>query len=178
MQEIKAAISTAWLAHKPEHGLRYVGDGSSFWRKVVAQSLLCADDALFQSIFKHFEKPATWRVADGAHSFLMAARARGYKTAVVSNFDTRLRFLLGALALESHFDAIVISAEVGCEKPDARIFVHAADRLGISLKECVHIGDDATADVEGARGAGAQALLFGAGGDVSSFGELEELLCR
>lgn len=33
--------------------------------------------------------------------------------AVVSNFDLRLRPLLEALGLDKHFDALIISAEVG-----------------------------------------------------------------
>jgi FMN phosphatase YigB (HAD superfamily) len=40
-------------------------------------------------------------------------RKAGVKTAVVSNFDTRLRPLLQALKCDRWFDAVAVSAEVG-----------------------------------------------------------------
>jgi len=39
------------------------------------------------------------------------------------------------------FDAVVISAEVGMRKPEPRIFVHAAELLGLPPAECVFIDD-------------------------------------
>lgn len=39
------------------------------------------------------------------------------------------------------FDAVVISGEVGMRKPEARIFTHTAQLLGIDPAECVFIDD-------------------------------------
>jgi putative hydrolase of the HAD superfamily len=39
------------------------------------------------------------------------------------------------------FDAVVISAEVGMRKPEPRIFVHAAELLGLPPADCVFIDD-------------------------------------
>lgn len=39
------------------------------------------------------------------------------------------------------FDAVVISAEVGMRKPEPRIFLHAAELLGLPPGECVFIDD-------------------------------------
>jgi putative hydrolase of the HAD superfamily len=49
---------------------------------------------------------------------------------------------------------------VGIDKPDSRIFEHAAKALGVPLAEIVHVGDAWEADVIGARSAGAQAIWF------------------
>ena len=54
-----------------------------------------------------------------------ALRGRGYRVAVVSNADGRVRGLLEAAGLAPLLEFVVDSAEVGVEKPDPRIF-HAA----------------------------------------------------
>ncbi len=68
--------------------------------------------------------------------------AAGLKLAVVSNFDTRLRPLLDALELSPLFDTIVVSAEVGAEKPNPLLFETACSQLGIDPEEALHVGDD------------------------------------
>lgn len=86
-----------------------------------------------------------------------------------------MRPLLHDLRLAEHFDALSISAELGYEKPDQRIWEHAAKALNVPLNECLHVGDSEEFDLDGARKAGCgNALLYGR--DCSSFAELERLL--
>ena len=66
----------------------------------------------------------------------------GMKLAIVSNFDTRLRPILQQLGLEQLFDSILISAEIGVEKPNPTIFEKACQQLGVLPEETVHVGDD------------------------------------
>ena len=40
------------------------------------------------------------------------------------------------------FDSIMISAEVGVEKPNPMIFERACQELGVLPAEAVHVGDD------------------------------------
>ena len=174
LDTVKRAWRAAWADHRPSEGLRYEGDGAVFWRRVVHASTGSDSPALFDDVFAHYGKPEAWRVAEGARESLARLRASGLRLAVVSNFDTRLRPLLHDLKLAEHFDALSISAEVGVEKPDSRIWEHAAAQLGTPLGDCLHVGDSEEFDVDGARKAGAQALLFGR--DLTSFAELEEKL--
>ena len=58
-----------------------------------------------------------------------------------------------------YFDAIVSSAEVGCEKPDPRIFREALTRLRTSPGQTLHVGDSIDDDIGGAKAAGLDALL-------------------
>ena len=54
-----------------------------------------------------------WKIIDPrAGEAFAALRKAGVKTAVVSNFDTRLRPILKALECDHWFDAMAISAEV------------------------------------------------------------------
>ncbi len=70
-----------------------------------------------------------------------------------------LRVLLAELTILDFFDVTVFSNEVGWLKPHPHIFRKASQELSVPLSQIVHVGDDVTADYEGARNAGAQALL-------------------
>lgn len=92
--------------------------------------------------------------------------------AVVSNFDTRLRRLLKDLNIAHLFDAIIISAEVGYEKPAIEIFRAALDQTGVEANRAIHVGDDEKADKLGAQAAGIDCWLWGS--DVKTFAEIRD----
>nr|ABF96022.1 hydrolase, putative, expressed [Oryza sativa Japonica Group]BAG98396.1 unnamed protein product [Oryza sativa Japonica Group] len=84
-----------------------------------------------------------WKLCDpDAENVFKALRKAGVKTAVVSNFDTRLRPLLHVLKCDHWFDAVAVSAEVAAEKPNPTIFLKACESLGVKPEEAVHVGDD------------------------------------
>ena len=103
------------------------------------------------------------RAAEDAPETLEALRERGYRLAVVSNADGRVRALLETAGLAEHFEFVVDSAEVGVEKPDPRIFHAATGRLDLPPAACAYVGDVYEIDVLGARAAGLEAILIGAG---------------
>lgn len=102
-----------------------------------------------------------WSVAvPEAAAVLDELRRAGLRLAVVSNSNGTVADVLEAVGLASRVDAIVDSGRVGVEKPDPRIFRHAADALGVRPEEAVHVGDLYSVDVLGARGAGCGAVLL------------------
>jgi putative hydrolase of the HAD superfamily len=64
-----------------------------------------------------------------------------------------------------HFDALVLSHEVGVRKPDPRIFAHCQEVAGSTAAECVFI-DDLPSNVEGARACGWQGIVYHPGLDL------------
>lgn len=56
------------------------------------------------------------------------------------------------------FDAVVISHEVGMRKPEPRIFLHAAQLLGLPPQECAFV-DDIAANITAAEGLGFAGVL-------------------
>ena len=130
----------------------------AFWSAVVARTTGCDQPALLDALYLHFADPAAWRIADDAIVALARLRARGFGIAVISNWDDRLRATLDGLGVLVCIDALVVSAEVGVEKPDPRIFAIACTQLGVSPHQLVHIGDDDDDDLAGARAAGCGAL--------------------
>jgi epoxide hydrolase-like predicted phosphatase len=75
--------------------------------------------------------------------------------------------------VDSLFDAIVISGEVGLHKPEPEIFRMGAERLGVAPEECVFV-DDLRENCEGAEAVGMTAILHR--GPDGTIPELERLL--
>lgn len=153
--------------------LRYVDDGRPFWQHIVTSSTGCSDAQYFEELYQYFMTEKAWKFVDpDAENVFKALRKAGVKTAVVSNFDTRLRPLLQVLKCDHWFDAVAVSAEVAAEKPNPIIFLKACELLGVKPEEAVHVGDDRRNDIWGARDAGCDAWLWGS--DVRSFKEVAE----
>lgn len=165
---VRARFGPAMKRHRP---LR-LGDPTwfAFWKAVVAESTGDASAKCLQRVLAHFDRPDAWRVAEGARDCLACLRARGVRTALISNWDTRLRRTLGQLGLTSAFDTILISGEEGVEKPDAEIFIRAAERLKVPAGRSLMVGDDPISDVAGARSVGAFVIQFGI--DIKAFSDI------
>lgn len=135
-----------------------------FWAEVIATSTGCSVPALLDELYAHYACAKAWSIAEGAIACIDALRGAGLRVAVLSNWDLRLRPLLGELDLLDRLDALVVSSECGFEKPDPRIFHYAARELGVDASSLLHIGDDDGDDLVGARGAGVRAWQIDAVG--------------
>jgi putative hydrolase of the HAD superfamily len=61
---------------------------------------------------------------------------------------------LATIGLGRFFEHALAAREAGVLKPDPRIFELLLQRAGLGASQVVHVGDDAVADVDGARRAG------------------------
>ena len=96
----------------------------------------------------------------GMFELVRELASRQIPVGIISNSEGRLAELVEELGESAPFQVIVDSGRVGIDKPDRRIFEHAARALGTPLAELVHVGDAWEADVIGALDAGAQAIWF------------------
>lgn len=85
---------------------------------------------------------------------VLEALARRYRLGLVSNFYGNLDQVCGDCGVRNLFGAILDSARVGFEKPDARIFGTALAALSVGPAEAVFVGDSLPRDMAGARGLG------------------------
>lgn len=81
-------------------------------------------------------------------------KAMGLKTAIVSNCSSEEVEVLRESKLCDFFDEIILSYEVHMKKPDNCIYEEAAKRLGVSLSECLFVGDGGSNELSGAENAG------------------------
>jgi HAD superfamily hydrolase (TIGR01662 family) len=85
-----------------------------------------------------------------------------YKLGVVSNFAIPecVQKLLEQHGLDTLFDVIIVSGAVNKRKPSPEIFKHALDKLQVTAKETVFVGDTVDADIKGAKDAGMKAIYI------------------
>ncbi|KAL2905011.1 Glyceraldehyde 3-phosphate phosphatase, partial [Bienertia sinuspersici] len=108
----------------------------------------CSDAQYFEELYNYFMTDKAWKLCDpNAEKVFQALRKVGVQVAV--------------------FDDVAVSAEVAAEKPNPTIFLKVYDLLGVKPEDAVHVGDDRSNDIRGARDAGCDAWLRG--GDVHSF---------
>ncbi len=116
-------------------------------------------EAALRELMDAFADPTLWHVFPEVPEVLARLRAAGLRLAVVSNWDSRLPALLERLGLAGFFDAVLVSALEGVEKPGVEIFQRAAARLGVAPAHCLHVGDSPLDDYRGAESAGMRAVL-------------------
>ena len=92
---------------------------------------------------------------------LSALLDRGFRLASVTNrgysgpdFWEEVR----QLGLDELFETVVVSCDVGYMKPHRRIYEVTFERLGVEPAECLMVGDDLRADVEGPQTLGMMAV--------------------
>jgi putative hydrolase of the HAD superfamily len=90
---------------------------------------------------------------------LRALRARGIRTAIVSNCDHVTRAIVDRLRLAAEVDAVVLSFEVGVMKPDAGIYVEALERVGAKPEESAFV-DDQPGYLDGAEAIGLRSFFI------------------
>lgn len=87
---------------------------------------------------------------------LLLAKAKGYRMAIVSNFDyaPTARMLIDKFGIKELFESIVISEDVGWRKPKDIIFKKSLSELAIDPGEALFIGDNFEADIKGSKKVG------------------------
>jgi putative hydrolase of the HAD superfamily len=129
--------------------------------EVLKEAGLDRDDALVEEL----ADTITTFMETGVHLWddslpaLRELRARGLRTAVVSNCDHGTRPVVDRLGLTEETDAVVLSFEVGVAKPGAGIYRKALEALGASPEESVFV-DDQLVYCEGAEAVGIRPFLI------------------
>jgi putative hydrolase of the HAD superfamily len=97
----------------------------------------------------------------GAFEVLAAIRKEGYRIGMIANGDsTGARNIINSIGLQGYFDAIVVSEEVGIEKPYQAIFEVALAKLGVKAENAVMVGNRIEADILGANRIGMKSVWF------------------
>jgi putative hydrolase of the HAD superfamily len=136
-------------------------DDKDWWRELVnrvldqvAPSLSEFDrDNFFEIAYEHFAEAGVWELYPEVVDVLEKLQPR-FQLAVMSNFDARLRFILGHLGISKYFAHVFISSELGADKPDPEIFCRAVKLIDLKPNQVLHVGDDSDRDWKAAAEAG------------------------
>ena len=92
-------------------------------------------------------------------SLFAAAKANGVATAILSNDAGAEAEKIREWEYRGIVDAVVLSGEIGVEKPDVQAFAAAAQAIDLSMNECVLV-DDSILNVRAAVEAGLVGVLY------------------
>lgn len=158
MGDVYAWFDEEWVANRPVPPQALV---QRFMGVVGVDSPKIADD-MVAALHAGLD-PTVVTAAPGIGDALEALRSAGVRLGIICDVgwtpSTALRRYLDHHGLLEHFDAWSFSDEVGCYKPDRRIFDHARSALGVG-GSMAHVGDLRRTDIAGARGAGWTAVRY------------------
>ncbi len=161
--DLRGAFAAVWKAMPPRpatHAAR-PDDDRGWWRELVGRVLdRCAvapgaldREAYFADLYREFTLPEVWELFPEVCAVLETLQPH-YRLGIISNFDGRLRTILQHLEIARYFQHVVISSEVGADKPAPWIFQHALERACVPPGAALHIGDDPVRDWQAAESAG------------------------
>ena len=91
---------------------------------------------------------------------LLSKLKQRYRLAFISNYPCRASIYdsLEKNRLRDLFESIVVSGELGVVKPHPEIFKKCLNDLNLTPEECLYVGDNWLADIQGAKRIGMQAI--------------------
>jgi putative hydrolase of the HAD superfamily len=167
-KELKAAFLDAMKARQVAAGQSYECFPDIPFEQVMAQLLRAkgvetnADSLGFQAaqLFRVCSMDYI-RLYPGALQALETLRRRGHRLWLLSNAQRAFTaYELRHLGLDDQFDAIYISSDYGCRKPDSRFLGALLREQGLDAKNCIMIGNDRDTDIAGAKAMGLATLYM------------------
>ena len=97
----------------------------------------------------------------GAFELLRHLKSKGYRIGILSNGFKEVQYRkIKTAEIESYIDCIVLSDDIGINKPDRRIYDHALSITRGIAERTIMIGDNPSTDIDGAIRAGWHAIHF------------------
>jgi haloacid dehalogenase superfamily, subfamily IA, variant 1 with third motif having Dx(3-4)D or Dx(3-4)E len=172
--------------------LAHSGETENFWieysrRRLIAlgaSSQWAREYAVKASVHMgEFYRPESI-VPDDVRRALPQLKQEGYILGVISNRDKPFLNVLEEHGISEFFDFLLAAGEVNVFKPEPAVFEHALQRVNLSPREAIYVGDNYYADVVGSRRAGLQPVLYDPIGifpdpdcaTIKSFDELNSII--
>lgn len=130
-------------------------------------------EPFFTALFDAFRDPRAWRIFPDVSPTLNELKTRNLRLVAASNWDDRLPALLRDLGLAHFFEKVFYSEQLNAAKPSPAFFAAVARELRSAPEQILHVGDDESEDVAGARAAGVRAILL----DRSQTETREGIIC-
>lgn len=104
--------------------------------------------------------PTKTNLFEGAEKVLTYLQNK-YDLHIISNgFKETTLTKMDLCGLNPYFTNVIISEDVGINKPDRLIFEHAITKADAKVEESIMIGDSLEADIRGAQNFGMKAIFF------------------
>ncbi|TVY08534.1 HAD-IA family hydrolase [Paenibacillus cremeus] len=141
----------------------------AFWVKLYRYILLKLDvheeqwteeqlDECSSEMYDLFTSPEQYALFDDVQDSIAALKQQGYHLGIISNFAPTLASILKHKGILHYFDPVIVSTEVGLEKPDPAIFRLALERSELAPEDVLYIGDHDRNDIWAPAQAGIDAV--------------------
>jgi putative hydrolase of the HAD superfamily len=157
-------FQAAYWRHRPayDRGLPAV----DYWRRVLADTGAAGGDAIVPALIDR--DVASWTAyRDEVWTLAADAHARGLRTAILSNGVPEVMVRVARERPLTIFDAVIVSCEVDCAKPDPAIYLLTLTRLGVPASDALFV-DDRLENIDAARAVGLTTLHFDEDGGLEA----------
>jgi putative hydrolase of the HAD superfamily len=129
--------------------------------------------------------PRIVRLVPGTMELLDYLKPKYHLHLITNGFQEVQHTKLSGSGMDSYFETLTVSEEVGVKKPNPEIFRYALQKAGATAEESLMIGDEMAVDIDGARAAGMDQILFNRSGqkvegertfEVSNLKEIVKLI--
>ncbi|MCH7309235.1 HAD family hydrolase [Acinetobacter sp. NIPH 1852] len=143
-----------------------IDDKGKVWKDVVYEKLTqefmikhISKEQLLESYINDFNKfSCCFR---NVEETILDLKQKGYLIGLVSNGKTPFQeHNFYALGLTEFFSSIIVSEAVGLRKPDPEIFLLSCTQLDVHPQDCIFVGDNEIADIQGAKKVGMRTIFF------------------
>ena len=146
------------------------------FERLFSEKGVCCEKAVIKNtaiIFRALSRNMM-RVYGGVFETLQILKERGKGIYLLSNAQSDFtRPELAMTGLETFFDGILISSEVGYKKPAEEFYQALFEQFQLDSKECLMVGNDETSDIAGAIKMGMDSLYIHTA--ISPSGPVKEL---
>ena len=108
-----------------------------------------------------FKKECFRHVEERILVMLQELKAAGAKIGLISNCFEEEQIAIRGSVLVPYFDVMILSCEVGMQKPEKAIFHRCTELLGVAPEDCLYVGDGGSMELETAKSLGMHPLQAG-----------------
>ncbi|MEB6478094.1 HAD family hydrolase [Acinetobacter vivianii] len=149
-------------------------DNGKIWKDSVYEQLIhefsidhVTHDRLLASYINDFNKFSC--CFEHVEKTMIQLKQQGYLIGLISNGRTPFQeHNFYALGLTEFFSSIIVSEAIGLRKPDPAIFLLSCQQLGVRPQDCIFVGDNELADIQGAKAVGMKTIFFHPDPSISS----------
>lgn len=167
MEDIRLHLESGFPWHSPEISHKEFFKDKKWWEYMneyfvdILKQFGIEDNianSISNDIREEYLNPTKWHIYEDTVLCLKSVIEKGYSNVILSNHVPELEGLVKNLGIRDYFIKIYSSAHLGYEKPNIKIYDKVLNDLN-EIESITMIGDSYTADIQGARRAGIDAIL-------------------
>ncbi len=176
----KIAECESWLTHITHPLYRHIEiELKNVFKRLYRRKGINASEKIIDDTALKFRKASTKfiRLYDGVIDLLESLKKAGKNIYLLSNAQRCFTYPeLVELGIVDYFDAIFISSDCSCKKPQKAFFNKLLNQYNLKKSESIMVGNDCITDMMGANEAGIDGLYIHQ--DISTPLEGNELICN